>query len=159
MFSFTAELAFPALAQVICLAVVIVPPFLAIITSFANTFIQCYGHTILRILTILATVSAHIAQLAMVPASLGYIYYCFQGGVFTIQVNANIPDSVAFIYTVVLLLAVALGFLGLMVAGLYLIEWAVTPVAVKGPMDLAMIEMAITWSCALFQRRPPYGDR
>lgn len=102
----TLQLASRAFALLICLCIIILPPLLAVASSAIRTVIQIFGEPLLNLLNYIALGVAYLAQVGMMCAALGCIYY--GSGGYTIDLDDAIPDSIAPIFRFTVSFALAL---------------------------------------------------
>lgn len=143
----------PGLALPICLAIIVLPPLLAIIIAAINSLTQRYGHALYRVLCLVFCVAAYAAQVAMVLGTTACIYYSF--GAYTIHMDPSMPSALAPLYCAVLSLSFGLGFLAIMMVGLYLFEAVLSQTVKKTPTQLTIVETAVSCTGAIVTCKLP----
>lgn len=128
----------------LCLAVVILPPLLAVLVSGLAAFFQRQGHALLHCINMLGLGLAYLAQAAMIAGTLACVY--FSPKAYTIHDDPRMPSSLVTIYHAVLSLAVALGVFVLTMVGLYAFEWLLSSSAIKHPKELVLVTLVVGWA-------------
>lgn len=125
------------LALAICLSIIVVPPILTAVLSVINSVAKRYGQSLLHLLNIICAITAYLAQLAMIVSALCCVHFSLDA--ISIHSDETLPRFVVPAYLALIALSLALGFMVLAVAGLYLVELTVWSCAMKMPTELAIV--------------------
>lgn len=135
------------MALALCLTVVVLPPLLALVISAISTFFMRFGRVMLKILVTLSFAAAYLVQIAMIASTCLCFYYSFEA--YGVHEDPEMPAVLASAYSYILLLALCLGFLVLIMAGLYIFEWVLTASIAKHPKHLSLAVLSIAWGSSL----------